>query len=56
MTSEPDRLGEISLDFAEISPTRDEIFRYEHAQGNIPARRDRVFFNQFCSDFQMLIK
>ena len=32
MRSEPARPGEISLDFAEISPRRDEDFQYEHAQ------------------------
>ena len=32
MRSEPARLGEISLDFAEISPRRDENFPHEHAQ------------------------
>ena len=30
MRSEPARLGEISLDFAEIPPRRDENFPYEH--------------------------
>ena len=32
MRSEPVRLSEISLDFVEILPRRDEIFPYEHAQ------------------------
>ena len=32
MRSEPARLGEISLDFAEIPPRRDENFPHEHAQ------------------------
>ena len=41
MRSEPARLGANSLDFTAI-PTR--------------ARRDRVFFNQLCFAFQMLIK
>ena len=30
MRSEPARLGEISLDSAEIPPRRDENFPYEH--------------------------
>ena len=32
MRSEPARLGEIVLDFAEIPPRWDENFQYEHAQ------------------------
>ena len=32
MRSEPARLGDISLDFAEIPPRRDENFPYEHVQ------------------------
>ena len=32
MRSEPACLGEISLDFAEIPPWRDEHFLCEHAQ------------------------
>ena len=52
MRSEPAHLGGISLDFAGIPPRRDENFPYEHAS---PARWDRVFFNQLCFVFQMLI-
>ena len=54
MRSEPARLGEISLDFAEISPWQDENFPYEHTRVASPARRDRVFFNHLCFVFQML--
>ena len=32
MRSEPARLGEISVDSAEIPPRRDENFPYEHTQ------------------------
>ena len=38
MKSEPARLGEISLDFAEISPGRDENFPCEHAQVGQPGK------------------
>ena len=50
MRSEPARLGGISLAFGGIPPRRDENFPYEHA------RWDRVFFNQLCFAFHMLIK
>ena len=56
MRSEPARLGGISLDFAGIPPRRDENFPYEHAQVGQPGKADRVFFNQLCFVFQMLIK
>ena len=46
MRSKPALLGEISLDFAEISPRRDENFPHEQAQMASPEMRDRVFFNQ----------
>ena len=49
MRSESARLDEISLDFAEILPRRDENFPYEHEQGDNP--RDRDFFNQLCFAF-----
>ena len=32
------RLGQISLDFVEIPPSRDEKFSYEHAQLGQPGR------------------
>ena len=38
MRSEPTRLGEISLDFAEIPPRRDENFPYEHMQVEQPGK------------------
>ena len=56
MKSEPTRLGEVSLDFAEIPPLREENFLYENAQVASPARRKRVFLNRLCFVFQMLIK
>ena len=59
MRSEPARLGGILLDFAGIPPRRDENFPYEHAgqpRWVSLARWDRVFFNQLCFVFQMLIK
>ena len=36
--SEPSRLGEISLDFAEIQPRWDENFPYEYAQVDQPGK------------------
>ena len=36
--SEPARLGEISLDFAEFTPKRDENFPHEHAQVGQPGK------------------
>ena len=56
MRSEPARLGEISLDFAEIPPKRDENFLYEHMQVGQPSKAGQSFFNQLCFAFQMLIK
>ena len=56
MRSEPAHLGEISLDFAEIPPRRDEIFHVNTRKCASPARRDRVFFKQLCFVFQILIK
>ena len=38
MRGEPARLGEISLDFAEIPPKRDENFLYEHMQVGQPSK------------------
>ena len=38
MRIERARLGEISLDFAEIPPRRDENFPYEHAQVGQPGK------------------
>ena len=38
MRSEPARLGEVSLDFAEIPPRRDENFPYEHMQVEQPGK------------------
>ena len=54
MRSEPARLDEISLDFAEILPRRNENFPYEHEQVGNPRERD--FFNQLCFVFCLLIK
>ena len=58
MRSEAACLGEISLNFADIPPRRDENFPYKHVQVGQPgkARRDRVFFNWLSFIFQMLIK
>ena len=56
MRSEPACQGEISLDLADIPSRRDENFPYEHAQVGQPGKADRVFFNQLCFVFQMLIK
>ena len=38
MRNEPARLGEISLNFAEIPSRRDENFPYEHAQVGQPGK------------------
>ena len=38
MSSEPTRLGGISLDFAGIPPRGDENFPYEHAQVGQPGK------------------
>ena len=38
MRSKPALVGEISLDFAEVSPRRDEIFPYEHGQVGQPGK------------------
>ena len=38
MRSEQARLGEISLDFAEILPKQDENFPYEDAQAGHPGK------------------
>ena len=38
MRRQPARLGEISLDFAEIQPRRDKNFPYEHAQVGQPGK------------------
>ena len=38
MKSEPARLDEISLDFAEIQPRRDENFLNEHVQVGRPGK------------------
>ena len=38
MRSEPARLGEIVLDFAEIPSRRDENFPYENAQVGQPGK------------------
>ena len=46
MISEPTRLGEISIDFANI-PSRSENCPYKHAQVGQPGKWDRVFFNYF---------
>ena len=56
MRSEPARLGGNSDDFAEIPPRSGENFPYEHGELASPARWDRIFFNQFCFTFQILIK
>ena len=53
MRSEPARLGGISLGFTGIPPKQDENFPYE--QRTSQRRWDRVFFNQLCFPFQMLI-
>ena len=44
MRSEPARLGEISLDFAEIPPRRDEKFSM-WALASVPARQDVIEFS-----------
>ena len=49
MRSKPAHLGEISLDFGEIPPRREENFPYEHALAYQPS-------NEICFVFQMLIK
>ena len=56
MRSEPPRLCGISLDFAGIPPKQDENFQMNTSKGASPASWDRVFFNQLCLVFQMLIK
>ena len=38
MRSEPHRLGEISLDLAEVPPMRDDDFPYEHPQVGQPCQ------------------
>ena len=38
MRSEPARLSDISLDFDEIPPKRDENFPYKHVQVGQPGR------------------
>ena len=38
MRRQPARLGEISLDFAEIPSRRDKNFPYEHAQVGQPGK------------------
>ena len=38
MRSKPAHLVEISLDFADIPPRRDENFPYEHAQVGQPGK------------------
>ena len=43
MRSEPARLGEISLDFGEISPRRDGNFPYGHAQVGQPSKAGKSF-------------
>ena len=40
MRSKPARLGEISLDFVEMLPRRDENFPYEHAQVGQPGKAE----------------
>ena len=52
----PTCLGGISLDFAGTPPRRDGNFPYETRKWACPAIWDRVFFNQLCFVFQMLIK
>ena len=51
MRSETARLGEISLDFAEIPPRRDEHFPYEHAQVGQPGKV-KVFLISFVLFFR----
>ena len=43
MRSKPTHLGEISLDFAEIPPRRDENFPHKQTQVGQPSKEDRVF-------------
>ena len=43
MRSEPARLGEISLDFAEIPSRRDGNFPYGHAQVDQPGKAGKSF-------------
>ena len=56
MRSEPARLGGITLDFAGISLRGDENFHVNTSKWASPVRWDRVFLNQLCFVFQMLIK
>ena len=58
MRSEAACLGEISVNFPNIPPRRDENFPYKHVQvgQSSKARRDRIFFNWLSFIFQMLIK
>ena len=51
MRSEPARLGEILLDFAEIPPREMKIFYMNTRNRNSPVGGDRVFFNQLCFVF-----
>ena len=56
MRSEQPHLCGISLDFARIPPKQNENFQMNTRKWVSPARWDRVFFNQLCFVFQMLIK
>ena len=56
MRSEPACLGKISLDFAEIYLGEMKIFHMNTRKWVSPARWYRVFFNQLCFVFQMLMK
>ena len=56
MRSEPARLGGILLDFAGTHLGEMKLFHMNTRKWASLARWDRVFFNQFCFVFQMLIK
>ena len=56
MRSEPACLGEISLDFAEIHHGEMQISHMNTRKWASPERWDRIFFNQLCYVFQMLMK
>ena len=59
MRSEPARLGEISLDFADIPPSWDENFPYDHAQVGHPGKVGYHFFQSFLfyfSEFNLILQ
>ena len=52
MTSEPARLGEISIDFSRIPPRWNEYFSYEHAWVGQPGKVGHVYIS-FWNSFQI---